>query len=291
MRVFITGGTGTVGSDVVRGLLDSGAEVRVLVRDAARAGVLPDGAEPASGDLNDATSLSGGMRGCDALFLLTPLSPNEVQMSLGAVRAAREAGIGKIVCLAVHRLEEAQHIPNFSSKLPAQEAIAESGLRYVFLQPNNFFQNDLMLKEAILRWGVYPQPLGAAGVSRVDVRDIADAAVTALTQDVPDGAYPLVGPDVLTGEETAEIWSRHLGTPVRYGGDDLDAWDQQVATMLPPWLVHDLRIMYDHFQKNGLQARPEEFDRQAVLLQHPSRRFEDFAAETAAAWKSESPAG
>jgi len=34
--------------------------------------------------------------------------------------------------------------------------------------------------------------------------------------------YPVVGPDVLTGDSITAIYARHLERDVRYGGDDLD---------------------------------------------------------------------
>ena len=109
---------------------------------------------------------------------------------------------------------------------------------------NNFFQNDYQLKDALLTHGIYPQPLGEVGLSRVDVRDIAEAAAIALTESGHAGeTYNLVGPDVLTGRGTAEIWSRALGRPIAYGGDDLDAWEKQVLAFLPPWMAFDFRLM------------------------------------------------
>jgi hypothetical protein len=48
---------------------------------------------------------------------------------------------------------------------------------------------------------------------------------------------------VLTGEQTAAIYSRHLGHTVRYGGDDLVAWFEQAKKMLPLKQAEDFRIM------------------------------------------------
>ncbi len=53
MKHLVLGGTGTVGSLVVRGLLDKGEAVRVLTRSAEHASALPKGAEAVLGDLTD----------------------------------------------------------------------------------------------------------------------------------------------------------------------------------------------------------------------------------------------
>ena len=137
----------------------------------------------------------------------------------------------------------------------------------------------------MLKYGVYPQPMGDVGLSRVDVRDIAEAAAIALTSDSHGGqTYNLVGPDVVTGRSTAEAWTRALGKPVAYGGNDLDAWEKQSLQYLPAWMVFDFRLMYAFFQEKGLKATPADVERLTSLLGHPPRGFQSFAAETAKLW-------
>jgi hypothetical protein len=70
----------------------------------------------------------------------------------------------------------------------------------------------------------------------------------------------------------------------------MDAWEKQAVQFLPPWLAFDLRLMYEHFQREGLAATRDEVDRLARLLGHAPRSFESFARETAEAW-SRSPSG
>ena len=164
---------------------------------------------------------------------------------------------------------------------------ASSTFPWTILRPNSFYQNDYRFKPVLLQHGVYPQPLGSAGLSRVDVRDIAEAAAIALVEGGHGGEiYDLVGPEAVTGESTAAVWSEVLGRPVVYGGDDLDAWEAQALQMLPPFMAYDFRLMYGHFQRHGLVASPEAIDRLTRLLGHPPRAFADFARETATAWRS-----
>ncbi|MEO6324668.1 MAG: FMN-dependent NADH-azoreductase, partial [Thermoanaerobaculia bacterium] len=162
------------------------------------------------------------------------------------------------------------------------------GIPTTTLKPNNFFQNELWYRDALLRYGVYPQPMGDVGLSRVDVRDIAEAAAIVFTSNGHEGAsYNLVGPEVLTGTGTAEIWSRVLGKPIAYGGDDLDRWEEQQLQYLPAFLAFDFRLMYEFFQKSGLKATDADIVRQTNLLGHAPRRFEDYARELAESWKGE----
>jgi uncharacterized protein YbjT (DUF2867 family) len=280
MSILVIGGTGTVGSEVVARLLEAGAETRVLVRSPEKAKSLPAGAKAAAGSLEDIASLSAAMEGVDGIFLITPLGPLETAMGITAVRAAQQAAVKRLVYLSVFHVEEGRHIPHFGSKIPVEIAVQESGVTYTILRPNEFFQNDRNLKQAITEYGLYPFPTGDIGVNRVDVRDIAEAAVNALTQSGhEDKTYPLVGPEVFTGKRIAEVYRRLLGRPVHYGGNDLDAWAGQAKQMMPMEMVEDLCIMFGHFHKEGMLASEEDHKQRDEILGHAPRRFEDFARE------------
>lgn len=68
MRVFLTGGTGFVGSEVARLLRARGDAVRALVRDPSRAPALAElGCELVEGDLSDEAALLTAVRGCTAV--------------------------------------------------------------------------------------------------------------------------------------------------------------------------------------------------------------------------------
>lgn len=287
MRTLVVGGTGTVGSQVVRDLLDRSEDVRILVHSESKVGALPGRAEWVVGDLDDSESLARAFDDVDNAFLLTPVTQNETELGINAVDAAMDSAIEKIVYMSVAMPEGSKHIPHFRSKLPIEEAIASSGLSYTILRPTNFFQNDVMVRNAIVWQGIYPQPIGSKGINRVDVRDIADAAVNALMDSEHDGkTYNIHGPDVFTGESVARTYSRHLDREIRYTGDDLNAWSQMVSGMIPDWLIRDLRIMFEYFQQYGFIVSDNGFSPLREVLKHDQRRFEDFAAEVVQVWNA-----
>ncbi|HEX7613697.1 MAG TPA: NmrA family NAD(P)-binding protein [Thermoanaerobaculia bacterium] len=285
MKALVLGGTGTVGSQVVRELLARGAEVSVLTRDPKKP--LQAGARAVVGDLLDPGTIRTAFPGHDAVFLLTALSAGECHEGLMAVNGCRLGGVKKIVFLSVHRVDEAPHLPHFGAKLPIETAIKASGIPFTILRPNNFFQNDVWYKDVMLGADVYPQPFGDAGLSRVDVRDIAEAAAIALTTGAAENeTVNLVGPDLLTATGTAATWGGVLGRKIAYAGNDLDAWEKQSLAFLPAFMVFDFRLMYAFFQEKGLKATPADLERVTALLGHPPRRFDEFAAETARSWSA-----
>ena len=287
MRILVLGGTGTVGSQVVRELISRKAVVRILTRNADKAKDLPAGAEGVTGDLLDPATIRSVFKGIDSVFMLLAVSTTETHEGLMAVNGMRMSGVKHIAYMSVHNLEQALHLPHFGSKLPVEAALKTSGVPYTILRPNNFFQNDYWFRDAMTKNGIYPQPIGDVGLSRVDIRDIAEAAAVVLMTPGHEGqTYNLVGPDVHTGKSTAEVWGRALGKSILYGGNNLDAWEQQSLQFLPAWMVFDFRLMYAFFQEKGLRASQSDIEHLTRLLGHPPRNFKDFAMETASAWKA-----
>jgi uncharacterized protein YbjT (DUF2867 family) len=286
MKTLVIGGTGMVGSRVVDGLLKQGVMVRVMSHSPEKLKKLPAGVEGYRADLDDPDTLPAAFDGIDSVFLLNTVGPNETNEGLSAVSAAKAARVRKIVYMSVAMPEGSEIIPHFRSKLPVEKAVRESMIDYTILRPNNFFQNDIWLRSAIMQYSVYPQPIGGAGLNRVDVRDIVDCAVNALMRSGHEGrTYEVHGPDTLTGEEVARIYTKHLGREVRYSGDDLDVWGENVKNMMPEFMISDMRIMYRFFQENGMIAPKDQLEKTQKLLGHKARTFDDFVREIALEWK------
>jgi len=287
MKTLVIGGTGMVGSMVVAGLLKQGGNVRVMSHSSDKLKKLPTGVEGYVADLDDPDTLPAAFKGIDSMFLLNAVGLNETDEGLLAVSAAKAAGVRKIVYMSVSMPKGSEKIPHFRSKLPVEQAVKDSKIAYTILRPNNFFQNDLGMKSAIMQYSVYPQPVGKKGLNRVDVRDIADCAVNALTKSGHEGqTYEVHGPDTLTGEGIAAIYTKHLGRAVRYSGDDINAWAEKMKDMMPVFLIADMRIMYQFFQDNGMIASKDDLERTQKLLGHKPRTFDDFVREIVMEWKS-----
>lgn len=286
MSYLILGGTGTVGREVVRALTERGEEIRVVSRSPDKVADLPGSPEAVAADMTDPPSFEGTFAGSHALFLLNPVSQTELQEGLFALEEARRAGMEHIVYLSVQDVEKGPHLPHFASKIALEDAIKRSGIDWTILRPNNFHQNDLWFREPIVEHGLYPQPLGSSGVSRVDVRDIGEAAANAFTREEHrNRTYTLAGPDALTGTDCARLWAGALGTEVSYIGDDLGSWERMMREGMPAWMVYDFRLMYEVFQEEGLTATAEQLEETRRVVGAEPRSFEEFVEETAAGWR------
>ena len=286
MTYLAIGGTGTVGKDVVAGLLQKNESVRVLTRSQEHANKIPEEATAVIGDMEDPSMYTQIFDGVDRLFLLNPVDLTELHQGLAAVNEAKRTGVEHVVYVSVQDPNTIPNAPHFASKIAVERALKESGLTYTILRPNNFYQNDFWFEEAIRSQGIYPQPIGTTGLSRVDTRDVAEAAVNALTQSgYENKTYTLAGPDVLTGPDCAKIYAEFLDRDVSYGGNDLDAWEASALAMLPGWMAYDFRIMYDAFQKKGLIATSAQQQETRAILGKEPRSFRSFAKEVTRQWK------
>jgi uncharacterized protein YbjT (DUF2867 family) len=284
MRILVTGGTGHVGSEVVKELQKRNADVRILVRKQERA--VPEGVEVAIGDLLDPVSVEKALRGVDKLYLLNAVLPDELTQGLIAYGLARKLKLKHIVYHSVFRVEHFKDVPHFASKLAIEGALREFDVPFTIIRPNYFFQNDATLQYPLTKAGVYPMPLGPVGISAVDIRDIAEATAIALTSDAHYGkTYNLNGPEVLSGPNIASIWSKLLGKEIHYPGDDMDAFEKQMRERVPSWSAFDIRMMFQGYLERGFRAERGDIEILTELLGHAPRRYEDFARETARTWQ------
>jgi uncharacterized protein YbjT (DUF2867 family) len=291
MSILVTGSTGRIGSQVVAQLAASGASVRALTRSPEKA-AFPAGVTAVGGDLLDADAMRLALTGAKTLFLLVSNAPDELTQAINTLGLAREAGVTGIVYLSVARSAEYTDVSHFTAKHAVERMIEQLNLPATILRPAYFIQNDATFKDPLTKAGLYVSPIGDKGVSMVDVRDIADAAVIELLRRdrapaaLPPTTYELVGPDALTGRSLAAIWAEALGREVRYAGGDLDAFEKAVKTKAPAWLAYDLRAMMNRYQADGAVATRADIERLATLLGRPPRSYREFARETARAWQS-----
>lgn len=273
--ILVSGAAGTVGSEVVKGLSAARAEFRIGYRNrkpsVAAAQTVPL-------DLDRPETIGPALAGVQTVFLLS----NMVGPELNLVRAAKPAGVRRIVKLSVWRAgDEAYSFARWHR--PVEREIEASGLAWTFLRPNLFMQNTVnFMGETIRKEGAFYLSVADARVSAIDVRDIAAVAVKALTTPEHDRrAYELTGPESLGFAEVAATLSRVLGREIRYVPVSPEDYKKgAVAAGVPEGYADALLDLY-RYQRAGGAADVTSAVRD-VTGREPIR-FEQFARDYAAA--------
>ena len=177
--------------------------MRLLTRapDAARA-ALGDRVEVVPGDIGDDAALAALLDGASRLFLLTPIAADLAVLQTRAINAAARAGVGRIVKLSGSDWTITNRHRSRAGEQHAlvEERLADAPVASVAIRPNAWMQTGMAAQ--IAAWkagGEGPPPERDAPVAYIDIRDIADVAVHALTVPaVPAGPLVITGPEAVT---------------------------------------------------------------------------------------------
>jgi NADH dehydrogenase len=189
--ISIAGGTGLLGTQVVRLLLRESRRVRVLTRDANRGSHLPRDVEVITGDLRSREDLRRLLSGSETVISAVhgfagPGRPSpEATDNAGnraLIRAAAEAGVSHMILVSVHGARADHPMSLHRAKFAAEEELRKSGLAFTVIRPTAFMET----------WGtVIGGPLASKGlalvfgpgrnpINFVSVRDVASLVVRAV---------------------------------------------------------------------------------------------------------------
>ena len=296
--IAVVGGTGRVGSGVVEALRQNQIPVRVLTRSPEKCERLPDGVDGLVGDPHDTAALKKLMVDAQGVFFVSLHDEHEEQVGRSVIAEAQRANVEKLVYSSAAYPNPKNKLarmlvwtmlglmsPHYKPKLHLDSTVRKLPIGIV-LMPANFFQNDELFLHDLMEESLYTHPIGTKGTSRIDTRDIGDAAVRVFSEDGHlGGVYPIVGP-TMNGEQCAAVWSEVLDRPIRYAGDDLDAFEQRLKDRVTPKELQDFRKTYKLMQRVGFGASADAQAECEALLQKPIRKYIDYAREIALAWKN-----
>jgi dihydroflavonol-4-reductase len=248
-RVYVTGGSGFIGSTLLTALLARGDEVVALAHTEASAQALGarEGVRVVRGDVLDATTLAAGMTACDLVYHVAgvnshcPKDPaNLMRVNVAGpqniVRAASRTGITRVVFTSSAAsvgeaegtvgTEDSPHRGSYLSvydrskhdgERAAFAAAAESGVEVVALNPSSVQgpprksgNGAIIIAFLNGRLRVFVD----THVSVVDVQDVADAHLLAAGRGQPGRRYILNGAS-MTSPEALELVSSLSGVAHR----------------------------------------------------------------------------
>jgi uncharacterized protein YbjT (DUF2867 family) len=234
-RIFLTGGSGFVGSHVLPALLAAGHDVVALARTPKAAATIAErNATYAArlttriGDVTNPASLPAALVGCDAIVHLVAI-PRDWNNGADLLRintagteamiaAASAAGITRFVHLGALGVQDREELHYAKSKSRAERAVRESSLDWTIIKPSLIWgERDgfFNIVAALVKIPAPAVPVPGNGKSRfqpVWVGDVARAIVQALGD--PKSArrsFELGGPRYWTYTEITQEVARALG--------------------------------------------------------------------------------
>jgi uncharacterized protein YbjT (DUF2867 family) len=277
VSVLVVGATGTVGPHVVRALAARNVPTRVLARDADRAwGILPAGTDIRGGDPGNDDDLLAAADGAGALFLLTSHDRQMADLQLRIIRALRRTGIRIVKLSGTSSAINPDGPQACRQHWEIEQVLAGSGQPYAVLRPNAFMQTliDQIMLPAVKTSGAIPNPIGAAGISFINARDVGECAAEVLASEKWDGqTLVLTGPRAVGFAEIAGLISAKTGQPV--GTREITPADvraQLEQRGMARWEAEHFEEMYQLFRDGRSEFVTRDVKR---LLGRPPGTVED----------------
>ncbi|HEV7400473.1 MAG TPA: NAD(P)H-binding protein [Solirubrobacterales bacterium] len=226
--LLLTGATGSVGSRLLPLLLESGEDVRCLVREPRRLGPRRVDVQIALGDLGEMSDpylVRQALRGVDTVIHLAATirdqPPRRIEELNGLatvrlLRAAERSGVERFVFFSALNASVAQRTRFFRAKWLAEQAVDSSPLRTTIFAPSIVYDRSDPWITLLRRFSFLPVlPVSGNGQARFEpiwAKDAARCVVAALAQGDRD-RYELAGPETLNYDEMSDLVSRIAGRP------------------------------------------------------------------------------
>ena len=283
--ILVTCAGGRTGRAVTAGLSAAGEVVRGMVKRPESAAALYDAGvtQVATGDLANPGDVARAMEGVYAVYYIAPnMTPEERAMGNNVIAAAKAAGIERFVFHSVlHTQIEA--LPHHGERRCVEQALIDSGIAFTILQCGSYMQNMLPGWKKMLETGIHRMAYDIdAPMSLVDLADLAEVAVTVLTEgEFRNGIYEIAGPAIAVREK-AEILSDILGRTITAEKEPLEAvLAHGRALGFSDYMLATMAKMFPYYDAHGLVASPKALE---WMLDRPPTDFRAFARRTAAAY-------
>ncbi len=208
--LLLTGATGSIGSRLLPLLLESGEQVRCLVREPRRLGARRVDVQIVLGDLGEMSDpylVRQALRGVDTVIHLAATirdqPPKRIEELNGLatvrlLRAAERSGVERFHFFSALNANAAQRTRFFRAKWLAERAVSSSPLRTTVFAPSIVYDHSDPWITLLRRFSFLPVlPVsgdGQAAFQPIWAADAARCVIGALTAGEPRGRYELAGP-------------------------------------------------------------------------------------------------
>jgi uncharacterized protein YbjT (DUF2867 family) len=218
--ILLTGATGVVGSELLPVLLESGNDVRALVRDPRKLGEHRVDVQISLGDIGDSFSLRHAMRGVDMVIHLASTTRDQPGGTIEELnglaterllRSAERAGAERFVFFSAMSATAFQRTRFFRSKALAERAVRESPLETTVFAPSIIYRPGDPWITLLERFSLLPAvPVSGSGdalYQPIWARDVARCVAASLDDTNPgsNGRFELAGPELLSYDDMVEL--------------------------------------------------------------------------------------
>jgi uncharacterized protein YbjT (DUF2867 family) len=282
--ILVTGGTGLIGSEVLRLLSQSGVAACALTRNPQKAKTMP-GITWVAGDLAKPATLPAAFRGAKTLFLNSAISEDLVALQNNGIAAARAAGVNHIVKLSAFGASDHSKAPICLMHYQVEKEMRESGMNWTTLRPHHFMQNLLAQAPYIIKEGVVYSASGDGKIPYIDARDIGAVAAVTLTEPGHTSKwYVVTGSEALSYRQATEIIGRTIGRQLRFVDETPEeSRARRQREGYPPKIIESALAISAYQRAGGKTVTITTVVKD--LTGKPPRTFQEFAREHAAAFQ------
>lgn len=273
-KILVTGATGNTSSLLIPALLNAGHEVRAFVRNEEKAQSLKDaGAEIYVGDLDQADTIDGALEGIEKVYFCTWNGPTASAQGKNIVDAIGRAGTKPFVVRHSAFGSPGSRLIQQIDEVDA--AIQGSGVPWTIIKPTFFMQNMMMASPSIQNGGQIYWDWADGKAGMIDVRDVAESALGALTGKAEQGKeYVLTGPESISMHEVAASFSRVLDKEINYIAVPHEASKESMMGMgFPEFIVDGYVELSQGFSKGFADITTGNVE---ALSGHSPRSIDDF---------------
>ncbi|QYR23099.1 NmrA family NAD(P)-binding protein [Paenibacillus sp. sptzw28] len=263
-KVLIYGAGGVQGGAVARKLLNEGDTVHTIVRSSDKAAELRKrGITAFVGDLSDADSLTSAHDGVSKVFLLLPVDydlERNRQFIHNTVDAAKHANVKLLVFNTSGFVpDDITGVTAYDIKRELIAYVKQSGIPSIILQPTFYMENFLIPGVVGNQTLAYPIPADSA-ITWISMEDAAAYGVYALNHpELAGQALPIVGPELLTGNQLAEKFSAALDREIQFFSLPVEAFEEALAPVLGKETAAGLADSYKWIGLNtNLLPKPDQ---------------------------------
>ena len=284
--ILLTGATGKTGSATAKALNEKGITFRALIRNEEKRGDIESlGGEVVIGSIENKEAVDQSMVDVETALILLPNSENQLSLEKQLVDSAKQAGAKRVV-----KMSSIEATPDATSPIPklhleSEEYIKQSGLSWTMIKPNFYMQNLLASAGTIKDQGKIFLPMGEGKTGMIDTTDVGKVLAKVLSEDGHESMnHEITGPEILSFNEVAEIFSKGLDKQVDYVDVPLAAYKDTLGQFLTnQWHLDAVIDLFKGIADGGIE---EKTDTYSELMGESPKSLSEFISENSFIFKS-----